>query len=364
MMQAWKLKREVSRIMQQLKGIPELFLDSYRQKKLDREVANGLPYFQGHLPALDKIALYLIYQPNGVSGSVIETCRWLVDQGFSPLIVSNAELNSGDRHELEKVTWRTIVRPNFGYDFGGYRDGLTFLRRWQIEPETLLILNDSIWIPILTHNAILEDMLEHPADIVGTVLRQRGEIKFLESYLFCIKGHVLKLAEFQKFWVKLKLTSNKYYVIRRGERDFSHAMKLAGIKVEALFKFEDALTRLERCSDQFLYKTLSYASYVDIELAQQGHELLDMKTVEWRKKVLQHIERTLQKRQFYSSFPYAAINLYQYPIMKKSREPISINWRIAYLRAVKNGDLPAPSKILRSEICEKHIKPLKLKIKL
>ena len=92
MIPAWKVKRELNRLGQQLRGIPERLTDPIRARRLDRVVAAGLPRFDGALPATDKIALYLLYQPKGVAPSTVETCRWLAEHGYAPFIVSNAPL--------------------------------------------------------------------------------------------------------------------------------------------------------------------------------------------------------------------------------------------------------------------------------
>jgi len=153
---SWKIRRELGRLGQQIKGILDRFTDPISQRRLDRAVAAGLLQLDGTLPVSDKIAVFLIYQPTGLAASTFETCHMLSQAGYAPLVVSNCPLTAQDRSRLEAVVWRAVERPNFGYDFGGYRDGLTCLRQWGIAPAELLILNDSVWLPVSPQTDLLE----------------------------------------------------------------------------------------------------------------------------------------------------------------------------------------------------------------
>lgn len=72
MIPLWKIKRELLRSGQQVQGLFDKVTDPVRQRSLDRKVAAGLPCLTGVLPASNKIALMLVYQPSGIS--VFGTC--------------------------------------------------------------------------------------------------------------------------------------------------------------------------------------------------------------------------------------------------------------------------------------------------
>ena len=359
--ESWKFRRELIRIGQQLRGIPELVMDPIRQKRLDRAIANGLPIIAGAKPPSKKVAVYLLFQPRGVSQSTIEQCEWLHDNGYAPLVVSNCPLSSTDKERLSPVIWRAIVRPNFGYDFGGYRDALTSLRQWGVKPDTLLILNDSVWVPVIPGSDLISRLEEDPADIAGSILRERGEIRFLESYCYRIRGTLLEEPAFREFWSNLRLTSNKYYVIRRGERGFSEAMLGAGYKVAAVYAFEGLVDQLSKQSDEFLAKTILYSASLPPELVAERNALLaegnDQKGNAWRKRALSFIQIALEKRLAYSTLPFAGHSLFQYPFLKKSADRVAVEWRAAYFAATETGDLPSPSPAILKEtraLVQKH----------
>jgi len=346
----WKIRREFERLGQQLQGMGELLSDPAKQRKLDRAVSVGLPLIDGKLPVSDKVALVLMYQPSGVQDSTLATCSWLAADGYAPFVVSNAPILPQDRARLSEVVWRAVERPNFGYDFGGYRDGLTCLSQWGVAPEELLILNDSNWFPVLPATDLLARLSAHPAEIVGTILRSRGSEAFLESYFYRLDWRALMHPGFAAFWADLRLTSNKYHVIRRGERGFSAAMQAAGLQVAGIYDSAALAGQIAEQDDAFLHLTLKYAAYVDGPLLVERNRLLEGGGHDWRSEVLTHIDRVLDNRLGYSSFPYAMVRLTGYPMLKKSLEPISRSWRLAHLAAVEAGDLPAPPAAMLAEI--------------
>ncbi len=350
MIARWKLRREISRLGQQIRAIPERLTDPLAQRRLDRAVAAGLPQFEGAVPVAGKVALYLVYQPAGIAESTIDTCRWLADHGYAPLIVSNAPVPAVDRERLRRVIWRGVERPNFGYDFGGYRDGLACLARWRVEPARVLILNDSIWVPVIPDSDILRRLEDHPADIAGTILRARGDERFLESYLYRIDAGALRHPAFAEYWRSLQLTSNKYHVIRRGERGFSAAMRKVGLTIGGVYDAASLPERAVLQDDAFLEATLHHAAYIDEDLRQERDRLLADRSGAWRDRVAAHLRDTLRKRQAYSSFPFAMVRLLGYPVLKKSSEAVSAAWRSAYLGAVVAGDLPAPPAAILNEV--------------
>jgi hypothetical protein len=350
MIPSLKLQREIRRVWLQFRGIGERLTDPIAQRRLDLVVASGLPQINGKLAASDKVALILVYKPFGLENSTIETCRWLGEHGYAPLVISNAPIRPKDREKLASVVWRAVERPNFGYDFGGYRDGLTCLAQWGEAPSELLILNDSVWVQSLPKNNLIARLAADPAEIAGTILRSGGSVQFLESYLYRLRRPALEHPAFAAFWARLRLTSNKYHVIRRGERGFSEAMLAAGLQVSGVYDSAGLAGKIAEQDEKFLRLTLRYGAYVDLPLAAQRDQILAHSGGDWRKAALEHVACVMEKRQGYSSFPYAMVLLTGYPLLKKSTDPVSRAWRAAHLAAVESGDLPSPSPAILAEM--------------
>lgn len=347
----WKLRREVNRLAQQLNAIPEFFWEPIARRRHDRSLMRGFPITIGAQDVAPKVAILLLYQPSGLAKSVALTCRHLTETGHAVLIVSNTPLSDKDRASLATQVWRIIERPNFGYDFGGYRDGLWHLSLWGIRPERLVILNDSIWFPLRENDTTLARMEAMPVDVAGTILRERGAERFLESYLFSMRGAILQHPAFQTFWRDFRLTSNKYKVIRRGERGFSAALWNAGFKLHPMFSATMFLSLLRQQDDAFLEKTIQFGvAMTASQSAEREAILLATRDKDWRSAALNHIERVLQSSQFYSAFPYASVQLLNYPILKRSGDMALVLWRRAYLAAIEAGELDAPMPEIAAEL--------------
>lgn len=352
----WKLKREAVRFGQQLRALPEALWEPVAQARHDRAFAAGFPTTSGAVPVGPNVAILLIYQPDTLAPSVLHLCKHLHDKGFATQIVSNGTLPVSSKTALQPHVWKILERPNFGYDFGGYRDGL---RALDVTPERLLILNDSIWYPVWDNDTLLDDLAALNADIAGTNLRVRGAERFLESYCYLIRGAVLKHAAFWAYWNTLKITSNKYKVIRRGERGFSRAMLAAGLDVRGLYEPDVFLADLAKQSDDFLRKTLTYAAHTHSADAARGADLLARANdPTWRADVLAHIKASLIKGQIYSCFPYASVKLQHYAVLKKSGDRVSQGWRDALLRAIDAGDLASPEGPVLKELRQMQTSPV------
>ncbi|PIE15649.1 MAG: hypothetical protein CSA68_06415 [Rhodobacterales bacterium] len=355
MIPAWKLKRELLRLGQQLQSIPEALWEPAAQRKHDAAFAAGFKVYQGQQAQAENIAILLLYQPKGISQSTVQTCQHLRSHGYAVFAISNTPLSSQDIALLQGHCWRIMERPNFGYDFGGYRDGIRQLWHWQVSPQKLLILNDSIWFPLYENCDLLEQLDKAEADMAGCIMRFKGDVQFLESYCYLIRGAVFASDVFRRYWQDLKLTSNKYKVIRRGERGHSEALRHAGFQLRPVYETERFLQALQQQSNAFLRKNLRYAAYCDLNLRQQRDQLMQgfSDSPEWRQAVFEHIDNALQRGQAYSSYPYAMTRLFHYPVLKKSNDQVAKLWRIAYLEAVDAGDLEPPAPAMLSEIRQK-----------
>ena len=350
MIAAWKFRRELQRLRQQISALHEAVWEPWVQRRHDQAFERGFPAFDGAGSLNPKIALFLIYQKGALPQSIIETCEHIARHGYSVFIVANGGLPAESRAQLLPYVWKILERPNVGYDFGGYRDGILQLEAWGIAPDKLLILNDSIWFPIFENDTLLDRMEASGADVAGTVLRQKDKVRFLESYLYLIDGRVLKNADVQRFWRKFKLTANKYKVIRRGERGHSLALQAAGFHLQAMFSKEEFLSLLAKQDDDFLEKTLRYGVAETAGLSQQHAALLArQKATGWRAEVDSHIEQVLQSAQFYSAFPFAAVRLMQYPILKRSSDMVSALWRKAYFTATRAETILMPLEPILNE---------------
>lgn len=242
-----KLTRELRRIGRQIRDL--------RRRVTGAVLGRVWPYLRprfltarpGAHPGGDRIALFVLFQPGGLAGSTLDTLRHLTDLGFAPLVVCNGGLPEADIARLQPLAWKVITRPNLGYDFGGYRDGIWFLQQQGAAPERLLVLNDTIWMPALQGADgpdALRQLLDLPADYASLsnfVYRPRSGRRddlvrktYPSSFCFCLTAGVWRSEAFTRYWQELPLHAHKARVVQLGEVGFGRAMAAAGFPAQTV----------------------------------------------------------------------------------------------------------------------------------
>lgn len=346
----WKVRRELHRLGQQLRAIPEALWEPFVYGRYDRRFPADLQVIDGGQASRPDVALVLIFPQPRLPESTLSLCGGLARAGFAPLVISNAPLDEGDLARLAPHVWRIVVRPNLGHDFGGYRDGIRLLWHWDIRPERLLVLNDSVWLYDNDPAALVATLDAIEADVVGSILRQKGEVRFLESYCYMMRGAALASPAFRRFWQDLRLTSNKSKVIRRGERGHSVALAAGGLRIAPAFGNRAFLAQLAQADDARLDQMLRFAAFLTDADARQGEALRNRRgAANWRADVLAFVEKRLEKGQFYSLFPVAARDA-GYPFLKRSGDRVARLWRRACLDAVHAGAIAPPAPVILAEL--------------
>lgn len=351
MIPSWKVKRELLRFRQQIAWYWELARARRRTIQHDLDRPKLVQRHDGPLPLGQRVAALLIFQPGEIPGSILETCGQLTKLGYSVLVVSNGALIPSARSALIPHVWRLLERPNLGYDFGGYREAVMHLWDHGVDPEELLILNDSVWVIHDAFPAFLDQLAKLGADVSGGVLRSKKRRRWLESYFFRLNRTALKSPAFQAFWQGYRLVDSKFGVIRQGERDFTVALAAGGLSVAALGDNGDFLARMAEAPDAELRIALTYAAPVTGTLAEDRARLLaDTTDLTWRQRILSHLETTLASGKVWNAqFPVAGLRVMHYPFIKKSREPVNADWRDQLLRAVADGIATSPTQTVLSE---------------
>ena len=236
----WKLKRELRRALPKtLETLAEPFRYLTFVPLYDLRKSRLMRVTQGARPQGTEIAVYLIYAPGGLQPSHLHMLSELARAGISPLVVSNLPLSDADRASLGASAWRVIERPNVGYDFGGYRDGILSIADLLPTLDRLWILNDSAWLVDQTPSWF-DEARAMGRDFVGSVsnygiakidIQDHAEIawrfnpahrKFhYVSNGWCIGAAILRDPAFLRFWKRLQIRHSKQLTVRRGEIGFS-----------------------------------------------------------------------------------------------------------------------------------------------
>jgi hypothetical protein len=348
MIPIWKIKRELSRLKQQLLSVPAFYLETNKQKVYDARFDQHIQLFNGIDIQTQTYAIFLCYQPKGLSASTVFTCQHLQSHGYKVLLVSNAPMSEVELERVRPYVWQTVIRPNFGYDFGGYRDGVRLLKQWGVQPQRLLVLNDSMWYPLYEQDQLLQEMASSDAAFIGAMQLNkisRPDKIFYESYFYGFSGDFFVSSQFTDYWAHYKLSDIKYRAVKEGERGLSKAMLKWKITHEPIFHREKLLAAAQQQPATFLLKTLQYAAYIDPAFENYGRQLISdfAQSDAWRTKALAHMRKVATRRHFHASFCYASIRLLGIPFLKKSATPLHVAMRRQYVAAVLAGDLAMPT---------------------
>lgn len=320
-------------------------------ERYDAEFPDQLVVDKGQDSETAQIALVLIYPNPALPESTCRLCMALTKAGFAPLVLANAALREEDRIRILPHVWRLVQRPNIGHDFGGYRDGFRLLRHWNVTPDEVLVLNDSVWFLDNDVTGLVDRLRGTDADVAGSILRSGKGAAFLESYCYLIPRRVLLHPASIAYWNDLVLSSNKYKVIRAGERGHSAALSAAGFRLGGAFTQDRFLAALEGASDEIVADTLRHAAWLykkDLAAAQELLMLRDMP--EWRAAAMALIHDALTRGLFYSLFPVASRRLLGYPFLKRSSDRVAVLWRRAFLDAIEAGALAEPDPVVLEEL--------------
>lgn len=245
MLKKEKVKRELIRIVNQIINIPSAVFDRFFSTLYyDFFLARQISVIQGNVPLKEKVAIFLIFPNRGLTVGHLDSLHYILAAGYSPVIVSNCPLNHEDVGFLQPLSHKIVQRPNFGYDFGGYRDGIRLLKGDINKISNLVIFNDSCWFPLPNSKCWLETAERMRVDFAGALSHSsmkwfnalnfsRGVGATPETYFkhFHYGSFALMFSrgaftrkEFWNFWDKLKLSSSKDKTVKYGEQALSTLM--------------------------------------------------------------------------------------------------------------------------------------------
>jgi lipopolysaccharide biosynthesis protein len=326
----------------------------------------------GAQPNTDKIAIFLIFPKTGLQDSHLHSLRYMIENGYSPFVVSNLPLSDADIDKLTPVSWRIMIRQNFGYDFGGYRDAILDLAPRLRHLRTLVFFNDSNWFPIPGKMNWLKTAEETSADFVGaTVSGFTGKFSMKNfrnnkwhfrttarnfhygSFAIMIKRNILNTPDFEIFWRRLRISLGKTRTIRRGERGFtkwaltrqhSHAATSDHRHFDRLLATKSPEEKRHMLQNIILAqdkKAEAFFQEFNIR-AESEHMLIE--------NVDALIRTIVGRRGLSASLPQVLIKDFNYAFLKKypAKEKLSSRDRMANIVR----DLPEPIKsIIQNEAC-------------
>ena len=171
-----------------------------------------------------KIMLLALYQKGELRADTIRLLQTAKDAGMYTVAVNTLKVKNPDA--LRDLIGCYIERPNYGRDFGSYRNGFlhVFKRGWDKTCPRLLMINDSVFF---THDRMpkfLADMMADGLEVLGST--ENYDIDYhLGSFCIAMAQPILQNKTFKDYWRDYKLTDVRPTVIKRGELELSRVLK-------------------------------------------------------------------------------------------------------------------------------------------
>ncbi len=327
MIAVWKLKRELLRFQMQIAQWHWHVFGKWRRDSYDRNRKEVVRTDEGLQPFKLDIAILLIYQPTGVLRSFLAELEHFCTKGFSTIVVSNAPISDADLDLLKSKSHLVIQRPNYGYDFGGYREGVLTMFERGIHPRNLIIKNDSIWFPIWPDCDFIDRAVQSQADLYGVYLNRRAgqtHRSHIQSYFYRFSPKITAASDFENYWKNLFVADNKHAVIRQCEMKLTNWFKLRGYSVDALYDNYSLKEAMKALDDAQLGRLIRYQTIVETRSAAVLSSLITdgPESPGWRERLEALIDAGRFGAYFQIMHPLALLGKLRAPVLKKDRQPM------------------------------------------
>lgn len=259
----WKVRREFHRMWVRTTLFASRCLyEPLRKPVYDLTARWRQRITNGKLPMTDRVAVFVVYQPKGIAASLLLTLDHLQENGFSVLLVSNGTLRAEDRVTLARYSGIVLERPNVGYDFGAYRDGLRHLWSLNHDLSLLVLMNDSTWFPLRRQDDSLKRMEALEADLAGHIYKIENEKKrrndHIESHLLMVSRGFSQSEEFREFWSSYRMSNHRATTVEVGEKGLTQMALRSRRRVVALKDREWLMNVLHGLDDEKLRVVLDH----------------------------------------------------------------------------------------------------------
>lgn len=185
-----------------------------------------------------QIALYVHYSATGqISEMVRCQVKLLAQFGFSIVFISMSDvIPRDDWQAIRQLAALVVQRPNFGLDWGAWRDLIPEVQRRWSTPTELLLVNDSVLGPIHPLAPAIDSMRAGGPGLFGLTESLQGGAH-LQSYMLLIRGKAA-VEDVMLFLRTLRISSSKWIMVRMSEVRLSRWMRRRGHRVAAVFGYE------------------------------------------------------------------------------------------------------------------------------
>lgn len=343
----WKVEREIKRVGAQARRVGLRLTSNVMKVTHDMTKHKRIAFIAGDQPQRDDVAVFLVYQPNDLLASTFLTLRHLNANGYSVQLVVNHPLDVAQLARLRPLTTEIMIRPNVGYDFGGYRDAILHLLDARPPKGQLLVLNDSVWFPIWPDCDLLDRFRRAPEDVYGLILSNDPRDRkptHIQSYMFQFSPEALRLPAFKAFWRRLQVSSDRFLAIHRCEVPMTQRMTDMGLVCGAVHHTTDLSEKFRAADDNLLKSIVNHQIIVSENYDTRLITALSASKASdpnWRNDVLEIMKSRHTGKHLITAHPDIMFGDVGLEVLKKNRDKRYVHQRrLAFERGYVSRFLP------------------------
>jgi len=182
-------------------------------------------------------ALFFVHynQQNLLSDYILYTLKEMKPLFTTVVFISNSPLPQDKIKQVEKYADTILQRPNKGFDFGAWRDGLLKFGWDNLALyDSITLMNDTCFGPLFPMEEVYKKMENSIADFWG--ITNQGTVKsgmpgtngpipeYLQSYFMVFNKRVIESEIFKNFWINVQDCGDVNKVIQKYETQLTQIL--------------------------------------------------------------------------------------------------------------------------------------------
>ena len=317
----WKLSREIKRLIEKPKNIRDLIFGPSMQRNFDR-LENSVKH-QGKGQCFPDVAILLLYAPEGVPDDYYRMLDYLESNNVTSVIVSQLSLDKRDLQKLASKAHLIIERPNFGYDFGGYREGILTVLDMGYKLRNLFVVNDSVWFPMRSDSDLIEVARQDPSDVYGIYLndqRKKAHQHHLQSYFYRFGSDLCQHSDFETYWRDLVTYNNKDLTVRHNEMKLTNWFRSRGYQIGCKYDTADLKQVLLELTISERNALAEYQILIGDKYAGHVRKKLTANAYADDATYASDVEAGILGRYFLISHPAVLVDKLKCPVLKRDKK--------------------------------------------
>ncbi|MFT4192587.1 MAG: rhamnan synthesis F family protein [Comamonas sp.] len=208
------------------------------------------------LPQGKRFCIYCIWQNAEIPWYVRNALEALAAQQVNVIVVTNARLSQAALDILRPYCWRIIERANVGRDMGAYKDATLYLRSHSTAIESILYLNDSIYLFSRTTSDLFQKIYTSTSDICAP-FESWDKTYHIQSYCLRLNQRIIDTPLFWEFWEDYRPVNTREWSILNGEIGLSNCIKKCSPSIEIIYSTHRLHQQLSALSPSCIQSAMS-----------------------------------------------------------------------------------------------------------